>query len=143
MLSSQYIDHFESLIYQQLSITNAQIQCQSKRKNFIFKMSISSFLSVEHKQNYNAIYPSNISNLSVSARRSRSYVPKHCKSQMRYISVCMPVTLKNRMTSACHDSLLEDDGLIVVVQSTHIELCPFLVIQFHFKFRVYTGIIRV
>ena len=71
--SSQYIDHFESLIYHRLSIANTQIQNQSKPKNLIFKMSVIPSSSGQYMQSYIEIFGSNIPNPFDSARRSRLF----------------------------------------------------------------------
>ena len=141
--SNQYIDHFESLIYHQLSNGNTKIQHQSKPKDLVFKMDVLSSSSCQCMQSYIQIFASNIPNPFDSVRRSRSFLSKCIKSQMLYISAYTSAISTNRKTLKCHDSPLEDDGLTVVMRSTHNELRSFLANPFQFKVRVYTIIIRV
>ena len=113
--------HFESFIYQQASIINPQIQRQRKPTDLVFKMSVLSFPTVQHMQSYNAIYPSNIPDLFVSAHRSRPYLPKYIQFQMRYISTYIPPIFTIPMPLESHESLLENDGIAICVRSIHTE----------------------
>ena len=59
-ISSQYTDHFKSLIYHRISITNTQIENQSKAKNLVLKMSVLPSSSGQYIQSYIEIFASNI-----------------------------------------------------------------------------------
>ena len=79
--SSQYIVHFELLIYHHLFIANSQIQHQSNPKNLVFKMSVLPSSSGQYMQSYIEILASNI-----SIRTVASYLSKCIQFRMSNIS---------------------------------------------------------